>query len=204
MTAVATRRTQGLRNGGRSERVVRSIMRATLDELARVGYARLRVDDVAKRASVNKTSVYRRWPSKATLVDAAIRALGWGEAMPDTGSVRYDLSEMLRRAVAIVATSDGRAIVRLLNTEGADPEVERIMRAIKEELVARRIEIVVRAQGRGELPGDADARLVVDAVVAPVMTRVIRDGEAVDDETILRLVDMVLTGVAHGGGRRVA
>src|SRR5262249_50635692 len=126
------------------------------------------------------------------------------QAMPDTGSVRYDLFEMLRRAVAIVATSDGRAIVRLLNTEGADPEVERIMRSIKEELVARRMEIVARGQHRGELPADADARLVVDAVVAPIMTRVIRDGETVDDDTILRLVDMVLTGVAHGGGRRVA
>jgi len=179
-------------------------MRAALDELARVGYARLRVDEVAIRADVNKTSVYRRWPTKAALATAAIRAIGWGEAMPDTGHVRSDLVEMMRHALAIASTPDGRAIFRLLTTEGADPEVDAIMRDLKADLCARRAELVTRASSRGELPIGTDARLVVEAIVTPLMTRVFRDGEDVDDATVQRLVDIVLTGVIHGGGRLVA
>lgn len=179
-------------------------MRAALDEVARVGYARLRVEDVARRADVNKTSVYRRWPTKAALLDAAIRAAGFASPTPDTGLVRADLVEMIRRAVATASAPDGRAIVRMLTTEGSDPDVERIVRSLKEELGARRLEIIERAKKRGELPADVDARLVIDAIVAPIMTRVVRDDEAVDDDTIVRLVDIVLTGVINGGGRRVA
>ena len=88
------RRTVGARTGGRSERVVRDVLRATIDELARSGYAALRVDDVAARAGVNKTTVYRRWPTKTDLVAAAIRAsAGQHEPVPDTGSARRDLVE---------------------------------------------------------------------------------------------------------------
>ena len=54
------------RVGGRSERVVRDVLDASAKELARVGYAALRMDDVAAAAGVNKTTVYRRWPTKPT------------------------------------------------------------------------------------------------------------------------------------------
>jgi AcrR family transcriptional regulator len=201
MTAAVTRRTRGIRNGGRSDRVVRAVIRAALDEIARVGYGPLRVDDVAARAGVNKTSVYRRWPTKPDLVDAAIRAVGGSaDPLPDTGSIRRDLVEILRRALAAASSSDGRAIVRLFMTEGRDPDVQRITSNIKNDTARKRIEVVKRAQRRGEIPASADARLVVDAIVMPLMTRALRDEEPVDDDTIVRLVDIVLTGVEHGAG----
>jgi AcrR family transcriptional regulator len=183
---------------------VRAVMRATLDELARAGYARLRVEDVSKRASVNKTSIYRRWPTKVALVDAAIRSVGFTQAIPDSGLVRSDLVEMIRHAAAVTSAPDGRVIIRLLSTEISDPDIERITHSLKTELLSRRVEVVDRAKQRGELPADVDARLIVDAIVAPIMTRILRDTEPVDDDTIVRLVDIVLTGVVNGGGRRVA
>jgi AcrR family transcriptional regulator len=35
---------------------------ATAEELSRVGYAAMRVEDVAARSGVHKTTIYRRWP----------------------------------------------------------------------------------------------------------------------------------------------
>ena len=55
-----SRRTANLRTGGRSERVVRDVLRAAMDELSKSGYGPMRVDEVAARAGVNKTTVYRR------------------------------------------------------------------------------------------------------------------------------------------------
>src|SRR5262249_40598485 len=79
------------RIGGRSERVVRAVLAATTAELGRVGYAALRMEDVATTAGVNKTTVYRRWPTKADLVGAAMRGLGApAQPAPDTGSLRGD------------------------------------------------------------------------------------------------------------------
>jgi AcrR family transcriptional regulator len=192
------RRTVGARTGGRSERVVREIIRATVRELARVGYSSLRIEDVAAQAGVNKTTVYRRWPTKADLVAAAVRTVaGLGEPLPDTGSVRDDLLELVRRALRFVNSAEGGAIARIVTIELGDPEVDRLARVMRDEMLARRMRVVERGRARGELPEGVDARLVIDAIFAPVMSRVIRFGEHVDERTITRLVDMVLTGAKH-------
>src|SRR5689334_5086908 len=81
------------RVGGRSERVVRDVLTAAVAELARVGYVALRVEDVAAGAGVNKTTVYRRWPTKAALVTAALRTTDEPE-LPETGALRQDLFEL--------------------------------------------------------------------------------------------------------------
>jgi len=175
---------------------------AAVAEVGRAGYSALRVEDVAVSAGVNKTTVYRRWPTKADLVAAAVRMVaGHHEPLPDTGTVRDDLIEMLRRAVAFARTPEGRFITRLMVSEGSDPEVERLGRSVREGIMVQRSKIIVRAQERGELPPGLDARLVIDAIFAPALTRVLRRREDVDATTAIALVDLVLTGVQHGAGR---
>lgn len=196
------RRTVGARTGGRSERVVRAVLEATLAELGRVGYLALRVEDVAVRASVNKTTVYRRWPTKEELVTAAIRET-WDQddALPDTGRLRTDLVALVQRSLAFFDRPEGRALTRLITVELAAPEVERLVRALKEEVHERRLELLRRAEARGEIPAGVDGRMVLDAIFAPVMSRVVRFREKVDEAHVERLVDLVVRGIEHGGGR---
>ena len=192
------RRTVGARTGGRSERVVRDVLRAAVDELARSGYGALRVEDVAARAGVNKTTIYRRWPTKTDLVAAAIRlCAGHHQPVPDTGSARRDLVEMLERAIAFARTAEGRAITRLVTVESGDPDVDQICRSLREGMLKQRSVIIERAKERGELPRGADARLVLDAIFVPVMTRVLRFHEEVDTRTAEAFVDLVLAGAKH-------
>src|SRR5580658_6994043 len=88
----ATRGAGRVRTGGRSARIVADVLRATAEELARVGYTALRMEDVARAAGVNKTTVYRRWPTKVQLVTETMRREHEQRVVaPDTGSVREDL-----------------------------------------------------------------------------------------------------------------
>src|SRR5437763_1966550 len=73
--AGSPRRTLGIL-GGRSELVVRRVLDAALVELARSGYAGFRMDAVASSAAVNKTTIYRRWPSREALVAAVADRMG--------------------------------------------------------------------------------------------------------------------------------
>src|SRR5258707_2197699 len=57
---------------GGSDAIVRAVLEATLRQLGDRGFAGVSVDEVAKAAAVNKTSVYRRWPSRSALVLAAL------------------------------------------------------------------------------------------------------------------------------------
>jgi AcrR family transcriptional regulator len=196
------RRTRGARIGGRSARVVREVLSAAIAELGRSGFGALRVEDVADRAGVNKTTIYRRWPTKADLIVAAVRAFaGHHDPLPDTGSARGDLIEMVRRVIVFARTAEGRALTRLVASEGGDPNVDRLARTLREGIMVQRSALIARAQERGELPSGLDARLVVDAIFAPVITRVLGRGEDVDPATAVAFVDLVLSGVQHGGGR---
>lgn len=198
-----TRVTGNARVGGRSERVVRDVLNATIVAVGTQGYANLGMEEVATNAGVNKTTVYRRWPTKAELVSAAVRAVAdRQEALPDTGSLREDLVTLIRHLVAFVRTPEGRAITRLVTTERGDPEIDELARSMKERSFERRKQLVDRAKARGEIPADVDARLLLDAIMAPVFSRVIRFDEHVPDADIIGYVDLVVTGAEHGGGRR--
>lgn len=74
-------------------------MNAAWAELAAVGYASLTIEGVAARAQTSKTVIYRRWPSRARLVLAAMRqhAPILSDPLPDTGSLRGDVLSILRR-----------------------------------------------------------------------------------------------------------
>lgn len=197
------RRTVGARTGGRSERVVTAVLEATVAELARTGYVALRLEDVASHAGVNKTTVYRRWPTKEELVVAALREhAGTDEKLPDTGALRTDLVALVKRTLSRLRTPRGSAISRMINLELANPEVDRVTRKLRDEVTTRRAELIRRAQSRGEIAVDVDESLVLDAIFAPIMTRAMKLREHVDDATIERLVDLVVRGVESGGGRK--
>jgi AcrR family transcriptional regulator len=197
------RRTGQLRLGGRSERVVRDVTRATATELARVGYAELRVEDVAVQAGVNKTTVYRRWPTKADLVGAALRAISEpsGE-LPDLGSAHLDLLALLREKVERSSTCEGLSIHRVMALEMDHPEVAAIAQSLRQEHRAPFFAVIERAVARGELPEGSDPDLMVEMIMGPVFNKLLRRREPVDDAFLVAVVNMVVLAAKGGGAVR--
>ena len=68
MTEAKPRRTKKIQGGPRSQAVVEKVHAATLAEIDRAGFAGMTMDGVARAAGINRTTLYRRWPSKADLV----------------------------------------------------------------------------------------------------------------------------------------
>ena len=92
----------------RGEAVVQRVLAATMEELALVGYRALRVEDVAARADVNKTTVYRRWPEKRALVRDALGCIADRKMQaPETGALRSDLLSIGRVMVEALELSPG-------------------------------------------------------------------------------------------------
>jgi AcrR family transcriptional regulator len=156
--------------GGRSERVVQQVLVATVTELAESGYRAFRMDAVSAAAGVNKTTIYRRWPSKMLLVAAAVewmRKFVHDVPLPDTGSIERDLTEAFRRKVSFADRAQGQAWARLL-AEKHDPEVSTVIgEAVKERSEAWYM-MVTRAVARGELPVGTDPRLLLGMLGAVV------------------------------------
>jgi AcrR family transcriptional regulator len=197
-----TRRTEGVRVKGRAARVVSDVLIATAEELSRVGYAALRVEDVALRSGVNKTTIYRRWPTKPELVGAALRAVWESPDVPDTGSLRGDFITSLARTAAFAMSPIGKGLTHVIQMERAHPEVEPIARRLREEYRRLRELLVHRAIERGELAPETEPGFVSNLITAPIFSRLFTDGESVDDTFIEGVVDVVLTGLRERGKTR--
>ncbi|HEX2568559.1 MAG TPA: TetR/AcrR family transcriptional regulator [Polyangia bacterium] len=193
------RRTEGVRTRGRSARVVSEVLRTVLEELGRVGYAALRVEDVASRSGVNKTTIYRRWPTKAELVAAALRQWTEDPEVPDTGSLRSDLFLVAQHSVAMASSPLGQGLVQTIQAERTSPEVEALTRMLRSENRRRRVVMVERAIERGELPAGTDAMLVVEVIFATIYSRVFTHREPADDVFLQAVIDLVLEGARRGG-----
>jgi AcrR family transcriptional regulator len=191
-----TRRTAGVRTRGRAADVVERVLRTVAEELGRSGYAQLRVEDVATRSGVNKTTIYRRWPTKPELVAAALRELMRQPTEIDTGNLRADLRASLLEMMGFAITPLGQGLMRTMQMERADPEVDKLTRTLRHEQRALRIAMVERGIARGELPKGTNADFVVDLITAPVLTRAITFGDQVDAKYIDSVLDVVLAGFA--------
>ncbi|MGP9020518.1 TetR/AcrR family transcriptional regulator [Streptomyces sp. BR1] len=156
--------------------VTEAIRKAVFEELAAVGFARMSIEGIARRAGVGKTAVYRRWKSKLSLVLDLVSAFAaQGLPVPHTGSLYGDIRALL--AVASLALRHpvaSQVIPDLLVESVRHPE---IADAIKEALLDGQkgvAAVVVReAVERGELPEGADPDRALDLIVGPLYWRLV-------------------------------
>jgi AcrR family transcriptional regulator len=180
--------------------VVEAVLQATAEELGRVGFLALRIDDVAERSGVNKTTIYRRWPTKEELVASLLERMTLSQDVPDTGSLRGDLMELLGKIAERAQTLAGRGLVRLIQAERGRAEFAPILRRSRSVHLKARREIFERAIARGEIPSGSDTTLLVELAVAPLIARLLNDSP-IDARFLRLLVETVVAGAAAGGAR---
>jgi AcrR family transcriptional regulator len=181
------------RPGGRSARVRSAVLEATLAELAAGGYAGLSFEAIARRAGVNKTTLYRRWGTREELILDAMLELGARRVpIPDTGSLRRDLFEY---GAAIAAGSRSpeiepliRAIASIGDRNQALAEASRRFWAVRLELASQMVD---RAIERGEVAPGTDPALVAELIIAPIYFRLLLSRDELDESFVERLAAQV-------------
>jgi AcrR family transcriptional regulator len=191
---VETRRTEGAVIDARAARVIESVFEATGEELADKGYAALRIEDVAERAGVNKTTVYRRWPTKKDLVVAALESMTRPPAVAPSGSIEQDLLTALKNVVAYATSPAGRAAARVMLGAHNDPEVDKIAAEVRHEIRATHARIFQRAIDAGQLPKDTSIELIQQIVFMPILMRALIFKEPVDESVMKDIIRVVLDG----------
>jgi AcrR family transcriptional regulator len=184
------------RPGGRSARIAQAVADATLEVMAEKGFADFTVTDVAVRAGVHETSIYRRWGSRENLIAETL--LAYSDRLipvPDTGSIRTDLRELLAAVADYLATPIGKAMSHALAFSGDEARWEKVRFDFWTTRLQLARSIVERAVERQEVPPDTDARLLLETLIAPLQFRVLATREAIDSDLCDRLTDLVLDGI---------
>ena len=171
-----------------------AIRNAVMQELADVGYGRLSIEAVARRAGVGKTAIYRRWNNKLEMVleivsDVAGRAV----PLPDTGSLAGDLRLlMMIVSKALQHRIASQIIPDLMAEASRNPQIaDTLQRALRTHQQAVGDKLVGQAVARGELPPGADPEMAVDLILGPLYWRLAVARTPIDENYLDQLTAAV-------------
>ncbi|MGP4000198.1 TetR/AcrR family transcriptional regulator [Streptomyces sp. 8N706] len=190
-----TPRSTGRTGRPRSAEADAAILDATRAALVELGWSKLTMGDVAARAGVAKTTLYRRWANKSELVVDAVAVIFDELELPDRGGLRADVEGVVLQFAALLERPEARTALMAVVAESTRDEGLRDR--IRSAIVERQKRLVrigrERAQNRGELLPDAagaegeaaaarDMDLIFDVIAGAVVHRALVSGGPVDPE----------------------
>ncbi|MFJ8665234.1 TetR/AcrR family transcriptional regulator [Streptomyces sp. NPDC093600] len=187
-----------------------AILEACRAALVELGWSKLTIGDVATRAGVAKTTLYRRWGNKNELVVDAVAVLFDELELPDLGSLRADIEHVVLQFAALLQRPETRTALMAVVAESTrdEPLRERIRGSIVDRQKRLVLEGRRRAQERGELPADRDPEtidetddLIFDVVAGAVVHRALVSAEPVDEAWVQRFTALLLGGLGAAAAR---
>ncbi|MGW3410563.1 TetR/AcrR family transcriptional regulator [Streptomyces sp. NPDC000888] len=182
-----------------------AILEATRAALVELGWSKLTLGDVATRAGVAKTTLYRRWAGKNELVVDAVAELFDELELPDRGSLAADIEGVVLQFAAILSRPEAKTALMAVVAESTrdEPLRERIRTSIVDRQKCLVLEGRARAQLRGELPPETDpvtaartADLIFDVVAGAVVHRTLVSAEPADEKWVQSFTRVLLLGLA--------
>lgn len=179
-----------------------AILGAAVEELTESGYAGLSMDRVARRAGTNKNAIYRRWPSRLALGIAAYRHVATTVQPPDTGELRGDVLELLRRANRHWSSPLGAILRDLMAAAGGAAEfLAQLPEQATDAVAAAWLTLLGRAVARGEASPEAlHPRVATVAIVLLRNEFVTRGVPTAPDEVLVEIVDEVYLPLVRARG----
>ena len=164
------------------------------------GYDGFSMAAVADRAGVAKTTVYRRWPTRAHLVIATLASV-LRVSVLDSGDVRADMVAFARTLVTAMRAPGTRRLLAQLSLSSVQrPELGEALERLFIERRAAVLGTIRGAQQAGRLRRDLDLGLLIDQLTGAIHYRTVVRGDPLSDDYAERLVDAILDGARQPAG----
>ena len=186
---------------GRGRRPAAEVRAQVLDaagqRLLEAGMAAFTRARVAARSGASKVTLSKWWPSKGALaLDGYTHAVRGALEFPDPGDIEADLIAQMRSFVAVLRGPAGRAIAELIGQAQTDPE---LAAAYRERYSGPRralaVEVLRRAQARGQIRPDTDPEVVVDQLWGAGYHRLLIPDQPLTVEFTDALVRTIMAGL---------
>ncbi|MFI1420251.1 TetR/AcrR family transcriptional regulator [Streptomyces sp. NPDC020731] len=189
-----------VRPGGRTARVRAAVLRAAGDALAEQGFARLDLADIARRAEVGKTTVYRRWGTVTGLVADLLLDMA-EQSLPrtETGSLLGDLKANARLVQRTLADPRQGALFKaVIAAATCEARTAEALHRFYDIRVEEWAPCVRQAVDRGEVPEGTDVHEVIRAVSAPLYYRLLTSGAPLDEAAADRAAEAAVAAARAG------
>jgi AcrR family transcriptional regulator len=170
-----------------------AILAATLELAGEVGINGMSMDDLAERAGVSKTTIYRRWTSKEQLVLEALRSAMGPLDDVDTGSMRDDLrAYLVELGERMWQGRMSDVLPHLIEVACHDDTLRSRLDDYVQYRRAPMLAILGRGLDRGELPSDTDLDVLADVLIGPFIYRRLLTHAPLDEAFVDRLLGVAL------------
>lgn len=171
-----------------------SVLNATRELLAEVGFAGLSIDAIARRSGVARTTIYRHWDTLADLIVEAGSSVGCYEPPEATADPIGDLRTILGGIRDALAGEWGDVLPSLVDAAARDRHLRSLVNARVRERRGPTIRAVERLVEAGDLPIGTDAEAVADRLVAPLFYRHLISQRRTTDAYLNELLEETLVG----------
>jgi len=183
----------------RDERIDSEITSAAVAVLAESGFVAFSVAEVAARAGVAKTTVYRRFPAREDLIGAALRRLNDDlPAIPTRGSLREQLTLALEGIRNRRPDSDWSRILMHAMQEGTHEAnfaslIHTCVLAPRQQVLR---ELIQAGIASGELRADLDPDTAIPILVGPMIYLSKQNSmSSLATVSVEAVLDMIMTGM---------
>ncbi|WP_369196103.1 TetR/AcrR family transcriptional regulator [Streptomyces djakartensis] len=189
-----------VRPGGRTARVRESVLRAAEDALTEQGFTGLDLADIARRAGVGKTTVYRRWGTVSGLVADLLADMAEQSApRTETGTLLGDLTANARLVQrTLTDPRQGPLFKALIAAATGDTKTAAALHRFYDVRVREWAPCVRQAADRGEVPEGTDPHEVIRAVSAPLYYHLLISGGRLDEALAVRAAEAAATAARAG------
>ena len=178
--------------------VTQALTAAFFEEWARVGYAALSLERVAKHAGAGKAALYRRWPSKIVMASDLLSKVGLTLfELPDTGSLEADLFAFLASLRRVLRHRIIQRVLLDLHAEiEREPALQAAIRPFQDARRKRVMSLIDRAIARGEASANIDRETAADFMVSSLYWRVVVNAGRSDRQHLKRLARMIAAAIS--------
>jgi TetR/AcrR family transcriptional regulator of autoinduction and epiphytic fitness len=180
----------------RVEHSRRAICRAALQEFARAGYDGFRIESVAERAGVGRSTVYRHWASKAELIADALQTLNIQpkpevDLIAGTAQQRVELL-LSHLASALTDSPVAECVPALIHAAEHNSTVRELLHTYSAQRRRRLTATIADGVAAGEFPARVDPDAASVALSGALFYRRLMTDDPPDADVITALVDTVL------------
>ncbi len=180
----------------------RVVLEATVAELTDVGFERISIDAIAERSGVARSTIYRNWTDRETLLAEAFRVIcpEGPSAIPATEDLGQDLANLGRLLAAQLAGEDwGRTVPTLIGAAVHDEAMADLLTTFADERRSEARAILVRAVERGDIQNSDRFDEIMERFVAPFFARRLLWHRPIDDGFITAQVESTLAQLRTTG-----
>ena len=182
------------RPGGRTEVVRQKVITAVI-ELIKSGNMHFSYNELADLSGVNKTTLYRRWPSQITLFQEALQE----HNRPVEINQKSNWAETLEAGLRELAWHFSKAEEIAMNLSFlSSPDVEEssMILAQWQPIQTNFIRLIKDAQEKGEVPSNLDPASLFTIIISPLVLMTLAGRKPIEEnklDAIIKVLSVLTT-----------